>query len=709
MNAIKLPASKPPPPPPKFKGGMKALPALVAEAKAPLAILREAGYPTDCVVLDFETYFDDEHSLKEQSIIEYVMDSRFEVLGLAVLDMPADQPFADYEQRTKFWSEEQTLTILKHLQRKYGENLERATVIIQNAPFDATILARRYGIYPLYVVDTLALAAHWHARKRHNLDTLVKDLGLTPKGDTQEFKGLTFRKRFAKSKSRKKGPKLPVQVPVITDEQIVSLARYAENDAMREWEVFTLLLPRLSRPEVELRIMQHTLELFTKPVLEVDCAKGGEIAKMMGAEIDKAVEPTGLTREEVSGNDSIERALGRAIEDTGENPMTYWKPCKGGMKLAEAKDDPERELLLNHRDEAVRNLMRARVAIKSWPLHVARVERIINQARAAGGKLPVPLKYYGAHTGRWSGREKINLQNLGSRGDELVNSVREMLIAPAGYKLAIVDASQIEARVLAWIAGQADLVAKFANNEEIYCGFASKVLGWPVRKPRKAGGIPAIEARMKWARNSIGKIGVLGCGYGMGQTRIWELGKGEFDMDMALKIRDTYRAENPDIVRFWKDIERAFLYTAKFRKPCEMPRGLCFHSLPDCDVVITLPCGRELFYHRIKIEVDEGYGEKIEIWNDLEHHWDHTWGGSLTENVVQAMSRDILAEAFLRLEVQGYHTAHHVHDEIVMVVPADRADAALVVGIEEMSRRPVWALDCPLGAEGNVTERYGGH
>jgi len=673
------------------------------------AMLRDCGYPDNVVVLDFETYFDDEYTMKGGglSTIEYVMDQRFEVLGLAVLDV--FENFPDYEQRSKFWVGEEGVTrVLKHLQDKYGEHLERATVVIQNATFDASILAHRYGIYPPHVIDTRGLAYNWDARRKHDLGSLAKDLKLPPKGDTQEFKGLTFRKRYTKSKSRKKGPKLPIQVPTITDEQIVSLSRYAANDAMREWEVFTVMLPRLSRPKVELRVMQHTLELFTKPVLMVDFEKGEGLIRLMEAEIDKVVTPTGHTREELSGDRSFWGLLDRALEAADENPQVYYKPSKKGYILAEAKDDPERELLLKHKDPAVRALMQARIAIGSWPTHIKRVRKIMAQARALGGRLPIALKYCGAHTGRWSGGEGINLQNLGSKGHELVNAVREMLIAPPGHKLTIVDASQIEARVLAWIAGEEELVRKFANNEEIYCGFASKVLGWPVRKPRKEGGIPQIEARMKWARNSIGKIGVLGCGYGMGQTRIFEYADGEVDMDTALKIRDTYRAENPNIVRFWGDIERAVLYTAKYRKPCEMPRGLRFHSLPECDVVITLPCGRELYYHKVKIVPSE-CGETIEVWNSREHHWGHTWGGSLCENVVQAMSRDILAEAILRLEARGYHTAHHVHDEVVMCVPESQAEGALMAGIEELSRRPSWAPDCPLGAEGVVSDRYGGH
>jgi DNA polymerase III epsilon subunit-like protein len=743
MTELKLP-TKPAPPPPRFRGGMKVLPPRLdvgndrfrqlEHYKLPMrdeylpawkAVLQECGYPTDVVVLDFETYFDDTYKMAGKgeglSTVEYIADSRFEVLGLGMLMVYRDENFPDYEEQTHFFAGEEAAQYLAWPKDKYGPNLERCTVVAQNAKFDVMILAMRYGIRPPFVIDILALARAWNSRTKNDLGSLSKRFKLPEKGDTAEFKGLTFRKRFAKPKGRKKGPKMPVQVPVITEYQVAALAAYGRNDVMREWELFTLLLPKLSRPKVELRVMQHTLDMYWRPTLQVDHAKGEELKAAMAAEIDAAVakvEYPGLdadsqrtwvkaTREEISGDTRFEQLLMMALNDAGDNPARFYKQGKREMILAIAKDDPERAKLETHSSERVRNLMAARAATASWPLHIARVDRIMAQAKAGGGNLPVPLNYHGAHTGRDSGGEKINLQNLGSRGHELVNAVRELIIAPAGQSLVIVDEKAVEAVGLAWIAGEWGLVEKFNHNEEIYCGFAAKVLGKPVRKPKKTG-IPEVEEWHKWARNSIGKIGVLGCGYGMGTNRIFEYANGAIDFKTADKIKEVYRAEHPAIVQFWKDIERAFIYTARYGRPCEMPRGLRFHQLPDCDVVLTLPNGRELHYHKVKLASD-AYGEKIEVWNDLEHHWGHVWGGHLTENVVQAFCRDFLMEACLRLEAMGHHTALRVHDELVMVVPDDQAEAVLKVAVAELSRRPEWASDCPLGAEGVIAKRYGGH
>ncbi len=697
-------------------------------------VLRNAGYPTDVVVIDFETFFDDDFHMYNKgnsgvSTIEYVTDKRFEILSCAFTMMNSESLPSDYVNTFCQVGEDMVRTQIGALQKRYGDNLERCTLVIQNAHFDAMVLLHRYGIAAPYIVDLLGLARHWQSRIKNDLDSQADREDLEEKGDTSQFRAMTFRTRYKKAKGRKKGPKMPVQLKrsVPGDDLTQKLAEYNVNDNLREWELFTIHLPRLSNPTVELQLMQHTIDLMLKPTIKVDFAKGAEIITAMEQMIadhlkavqiadrgldpytdDEATQRRAATHEEISGNTAFEGLLVRALQVAGDNPQRYYKPAKKGYILALAKTDPEVKILQAHPDARVRALINARVAIRSWPTHISRVQRIMAQAAANGGYLPVPLKYHGAHTGRWSGGEKINLQNLGSRGHELITAIRHMLIAPEGHVLAIADASQIEARVLAWIAGQWDLCKQFANGEEIYCGFATKVLGWKVRKPLKKGTpgfIAPIEKRHSWARNAVGKVGVLGCGYGMGTDKIFDYAQGEVTLEQAEKIKKTYRDENREIVRFWHDIEKAFLYTAKYKRPCTLPRGLTFHSTPDCDVIITLPNGRELKYHKVRVEPGDR-GDTLALWNAIEHKWEHIWGGHLTENVVQAMSRDILAEAFLRLEARGYHTGLHVHDEVVAVVRVEQGAAAVAAQVEELSRRPAWALECPLGAEGQLSPRY---
>lgn len=646
-------------------------------------ILRQCGYPERVLTLDFETYFDGEYSLKEMSAIEYVTDSRFETtaVGLKIDNKPAecvcqDDNYDDYRHFLALgWA---SFTVLCH-----------------NSAFDLLILKHHFGIEPPYILDTLALARHWDSRSKHDLGSLCKRFKLPDKGNTEDFSGWTFRDRFyasGRSKARK-------QRPIFTQEKIAAMQSYCCNDIEQTYKLAKILLPKLSNPATELKLIKHTLDLALKPLLDFDDIKANDLIRDMQIEIDLAVADTGHTKEEISGNKSYERILCDALLANGDDTSRYFKTtAKGNRKIADSKTDDAGEKLLHHKAEAVRKVATARKAVKSWPLHIGRVTRMQQMAKAWGGKLGVPLNYHGAHTGRWSGAGKINLQNLPKQGHELIVAMRGLLLAPPGHKLVIVDASQIEARVLAWAAGQDDLCDKFRRKDDVYCEFASKVLGFRVVKADKDKCIPAIGKRLRWARDSIGKIGVLGCGYGMGARKAEGYAQGAIDFGMAERIVQTYRREHPRIVEYWYRVERAFRAVAKRLPPIALGLGVVIHSLPDCDVCITLPNKRRLYYHRVKITPDS-----IEVWNDLENHWERTWGGSLVENIVQAISRDILAKAIL---VYSDGVVLHAHDEIVFCVPDSLAEERLMDAIVTMSTAPAWATDCPLAAEGHIAERY---
>jgi DNA polymerase len=197
----------------------------------------------------------------------------------------------------------------------------------------------------------------------------------------------------------------------------------------------------------------------------------------------------------------------------------------------------------------------------------------------------------------------------------------------------------------------------------------------------------------------------------MGADKAEGYAGGLIDHATAEKIVKTYRAENKEIVGWWYKVEEAFTYTARYKKPCQLPKGVAFRSEEECDVIVTLPNGRELKYHRVKLkQTEDQYGRpktSVEVYNDQTHSWGYTWGGSLAENVVQAVSRDILGEAILRLEGRGFHVALHQHDEVV--IPSTEATAALRSGIEELCRIPSWAPGIPLSAEGVVSKQFGRH
>ena len=672
-------------------------------------VLRECRYPEDVVVIDFETYFDSAYTLKKLSTIEYIMDKRYEETGVSVLRVDGETNFPDYLNDTVWHDGEAGVKkSLGMLQAQYGQNLEGCTVVAQNSMFDMSVLAYRHGIHPPYMIDTAGLSRHWDARNSHKLKDLTKRHGLPDKGDTMKFTSWTNKLRYLPPTGRNKTTQIPEERPRMTAAERQSLGDYALNDVWREWELFTIMLPLMSTPATELRVMQHTLDLYLRPTLTIDHERAEDLKSRMRALMDEQITATGCELKELTGTNSFDDLMGAALSEAGDTIAAYTKPAKNtkGWVLGIAKDDYDRELLLTHKSERVRTLLNGRIAAKSWPTHIGRIESFQAQCRAAGGRLPIPLKYHGAHTARWSGDEGLNPQNLGSRGHELVSEIRTLIVARDGYTLAIVDYAQIEARGVAWIAGQDDLLRDFEDldanpgaTEDVYTKFASKVLERPCDKSDK------------WARNAIGKIGVLGCGYGMGADKAEVMAAGEITNDQAVKIVKQYRKDNKEIVKFWSTVERAFKYTLRYKKAVELPRGLRLHSRPDCDVVITLPNGRELKYVQARITKSYRFNsrtptEQLELYDPGRKRWNPAWGGVLTENIVQAISRDVLVEGLLRIEAAGYRVPLHVHDEYVCMVVEDTSEHDLEAIVKLMAVSPTWAPNWPINAEGQLSKHY---
>ena len=632
------------------------------------------------MVLDFETYFSKTYHMGRKigslSTVEYITDSRYEELGVACLVIPDGQPFAP--RTATFWHNAKEH--ITWLQSKYGKHMEKCTVIIQNARFDGTILSKHYGIILPYVVDVLALSRHLDARNQHNLKVICERLGLPPKGDTMQFEGRHWKD--------------------MSDEEKTALASYACNDAEREMDAFALLLPRLTRPDVELRLQQHTLRLFTDPDLAFDFKLAEELAAKMEARV-AADMPAGVAPADVSGNLSFAKLLEGALAETGE--VVPMKQGKRGLVLALAKDDGPLAELKRHRNPRVRALIAARQTVKSTPLHIKRINSMIAQAKANGGRLPIALNYYGASTGRWSGGEGLNLQNLPSRGKGLQVQVKHTLIAPEGHVLILADAAQIEARGLAWLAGQTDLVEAFAQDRDIYSEFAAETLAVPCRKPKKSDPLPVYK--LYAGRRALGKVGILGMGYGMGADRALEycetyeelapkVQSGEIDLGFCKRFVDSYRNKFPMIPKLWRDLENTFRFVVRYGQPQTL-RGLSL-SKDGSTVVLRLPSGRSLFYPHAGIDRD----------NRLSYQWGGFWGGLLVENVVQAMSRDVLADAILFCEDHGFRVAFHVHDSIIVSVPIEQQTLAYACVCDSLKRVPAWATGWPFNVEATIGSRY---
>jgi DNA polymerase I-like protein with 3'-5' exonuclease and polymerase domains len=643
-------------------------------------------------MIDFETYFDSVYTLSKLSTVEYVQDERFECLGVAIFDS---------EQMEGVWfprAQDGLRTI----------DFENTTILAQNAKFDLLILDVHFGTIPKYSVDLVGIANHVHPMYSAKLKDLCTLYGLPPKGDTMRFRGCTRRKRWHKRGGRTKDKDTMVRQPLMSYEQENALGEYAINDAQQQWSLFVRMLPKLSRPAVEIPLNQHTIELFTRPSVRFDRERAERIRRDMKHAMAAPIEAAGHSVPDISGHKSFRRLLTDALGQVGEElPL---KPDKNEKMIpAIAQTDASYDKLLTHADDTVRMLMEARVGLQTWRNKISRVTSLIAQAAANGGILRVPLWYHGAHTGRWSGAEEINLQNLGARKHALDAEVRNCLIPPPGYKFVVVDQAAVEARGTAWVAGQHDLLDAFRDGVDVYCRFASILFDAPIRKGRATDPDP-VRAFYKLAR-SCGKVGILGGGYGMGPLKCQSYGDGyglSLSFSEACKIINTYRSENTAIVDYWKTVQDAFHWTLKTSRPATAG-PIRFHAERDqelgFDVVMTLPSGRELRY----TNVAEALGDKgleMTMYSHRRKKWSKIYGGYLTENIVQGMCRDTLAEAILRLEKQGIRVPLHVHDEVVVLAPVDEAETVLDTVLEELSTSPSWAPDLPLGAEGMICDYY---
>lgn len=333
-------------------------------------------------------------------------------------------------------------------------------------------------------------------------------------------------------------------------------------------------------------------------------------------------------------------------------------------------------------------------------------------------------QFYGAgRTGRWAGR-LVQLQNLpqnhisdlalarevvksgdyellkmlyGSPTDVLSELIRTAIIPSEGRRFIVSDFSAIEARVIAYLAGEKWRLDVFKNGGDIYCASASQMFKVPVEKHGING-----HLRQK------GKIAELALGYGGGTGALISMGavKMGLNEDELQPLVDMWRKSNPAITHYWKEVEKCTLMAVQ-GEPCRLPKGISFIKKSGI-LFIGLPSGRSIAYAKAKIGQNRfgnksliycGMNQKTGKWEALE-----TWGGKLVENIVQAFARDCLAESIKRLENRGFEINFHVHDEVIIDVPENIGSAEEIASI--MSKPISWAKDLPLNADAYETEFY---
>lgn len=608
------------------------------------------GVTYDVVTLDYETFFGKDYTLSGKiNTSEYVRDDRFHVHGVAI---------KKGNGKTLWYTGRNIALALKEI------DWSKTAMVGHNTAFDGFITSEVYGHKPAFYVDTLSMsrATRGHAT-RHDLDTVAKAFG---------HGGKVKRDALANTKDK-------VQ---LTKDEEAKLGGYAVDDVDDTYRIFWDMYPHV--PDDELRLIDITMRMFCDPVLEIDIPRvKAELENELGAKA-AALLRSGAQVDDLMSNDKFARLLQAA----GAQLPQKISPSTGKLTYAFAKSDLAFQDLMKNGNDKVRALCEARLKMKST-IGETRANRFLEAGRD-GMKLPVLLNFSGAHTHRWSGGNKMNLQNL-KRGGEL----RRSILAPKGHVVVVADSAQIEARVLAWLSQQMDIVNAFANKDDVYKLMASAIYGIPVEEVTKD-------------QRFIGKICVLGLGYGMGPQKLQQtLKQGtmgpsvDISEDECRRIVQIYRQKNWKIKAFWKKMDQVItnmtLGIESKEGPLEVGKGF-----------VRLPNGMFLQYFGLHGTAEITRDDLVMTETTYLTRTGRTklYGGLLTENVVQALSRIIIAEQMLKIHDAGYRIVTMTHDEIVIIAKKKDAKKALDFMIKTMSTPPDWAPGLPLAAEGGFDTSY---
>ena len=616
------------------------------------------------ITLDFETYYAQDYSLTKLTTEEYIRDKRFEVIGVGV---------KVGEGKTE-WFSGSHIDIQKYLSTLPWND---SALLCHNTLFDGAILAWRFGIKPSLYLDTLCMGRAVHGVEvGGSLASLVERYKLGEKGtEVIEAKGK--------------------QITGFTSLELERYGEYCKNDVELTFKLFQVLSSAF--PKEELQLIDLTLRMFIHPVLEVDDAL--LIQRLEELKHDK-LKLLGTLKEKLQcENEEAVRKKLASNKQFAELLQTFNVPAPmkeskttGKDTYALAKNDEGFIALTEHEDPFIQQLCAVRLGTKST-IEESRIERFIDVGSRNKGRLPIPLKYYGAHTGRWAGSDKVNFQNLPSR-DVKKKTLKNAVVAPEDYVVINCDSSQIEARVLAWLAGQDDVVEQFAKGEDVYSIFATSVYERPISKK------DPIE-------RFVGKTCILGLGYGTGALKLQHTLKTTppgvvIDETESKRIVDLYREKNAKIISLWKKADKAIGDMANWEdtKPYYLGKHRCLTVTKEG---IKLPNGLYIRYPNLELnpeKANSGY-----IYQSRKGPVS-LWGGSVVENVVQALARIIVGQQMIKL-TERYRPVLTVHDAAVCVVPEDEVDEACAWIVEVMSKPPEWAKGLPVACEAHYGQNYG--
>ena len=607
------------------------------------------------LTIDFETYYSQEFSLSKMAMQSYVLADDFEVIGVSVAINHGDPAwFSGTMEDTRKW-----------LQKFHFEDTNTLTVA-QNAHFEGAILEWVFGIRPSRYYCTQMGARPFDVpfteRNSAGLAKLAKYYKLPPKGeDLVASKGLR-RADFSR-------------------EHLVSFSDYCDHDVELTRTIAYAQLPRF--PDDELDLIDLTVKKFTRPEIKLNTA-----LLMLGLEShvgdkERLLAAAGVTdRGEVMSNNKFAALL----EALSVSPPMKMSPTTGQPAYAFAKTDQGFQALLSHPNEMVRGLAEARLANKS-SLMETRLRSFIALSETRE-LLGIPLTYYGATTGRYSGSGGVNLQNM-PRGSIL----RQAMEAPEGKVIVASDLSQVEARVMATWAGEVNLEEQFRAGEDVYSNFSTVLYGYPVSKATP-------DERM------VGKVSVLQLQYGSGsETLCTALRNGtpsvELDVVQSERTVQVYRAQHPHIKALWNQAKSWLNHLASGDvNPVEYKGVKFYGTYMKRGPAVVLPNGMPIFYPELKRDMAGEFHYRHR------NAWAKMYGAKLVQNIVQALARIIITDAELYMARAGYPPCLGVHDELVFVIDETKADKLVNVLEHVMVMPPPFMPTVPLDCEVSYGKSY---
>ena len=604
----------------------------------------------DILTVDMETFYDRHFSLSKMTTEEYIRDELFEVIGVSVKRNDEEPEWVSgTKAQVKRWLE----------QWDWGNSVG----VAHNAMFDMAILNWHFDIRPKRIADTLSMLRAIDGPDAGNsLAKAAERYGLGVKGT--EVVNALGKGRLDFSPS-----------------EMAAYAQYCINDVELTYKLFEQLAPLL--PVSEMRLIDLTIRMFSEPVLVLDKDVLTDHLKDVQDKKEELLGKALISKDNLMSNEKLADTL-RSLD---VDPPTKTSPTTGKETYAFAKTDEAFKALLDHDNVIVQSIVAARLGVKST-LEETRTERLIGIADR--GPLPVPLRYYAAHTGRWGGDDKINLQNLPRK-----SPLKKAIKAPPGYTFIDCDSSQIEARTLAWLAGQDDLVEAFDRGEDVYKIMASAIYGVPVDEVTD-------EQRF------VGKTTILGAGYGMGPIKFQAQLKN-FGVSVPIEecghIISTYRRTYSRIPLLWQQASDALRALINQRTAPLGREGVLTVDL----LGIRLPNGMYIRYPNLRTARKPDGG--VEVVYDTNKGRavvpTRIYGGKCVENVCQALARIIIGEQMLMV-ARRYRVVQTVHDAVGSIAPDAEADEARTYVETCMRIRPKWASGLPLNCESKMGASYGG-